>query len=253
MRVFRHLMIVLVFGMTTLLWSADEDWRGARIEDVQRNVDTQTMYWVSNTQVTRDEITYRITVHYKNKLLTGLYEPSHSQPVPPEDWTKERLVKIKVEGDSLYLKAVSGDEFKTRIAKRKNAPMLPEISIAELDAAYNPVAAQPQGESPIGFSRSADASDPSADTGAATPDTEGRMPSADTGAAPSGTVSVTTVPYLADVYVDGNSVGYSPAKINLAPGKHVLRLEKQGYKSWSQEVNVVKDSDVALNVSLIRK
>jgi len=87
---------------------ASSDESEDRIEDVQRNVDTQTMYWVSNTPVTRDEITYRITVHYKNKLLTGLYEPSHSQPVPPEDWTKERLVKIKVEGDSLYLKAVSG-------------------------------------------------------------------------------------------------------------------------------------------------
>ena len=249
MRLLRLLLSVLaVFALSLSAWSADDGWQAARIEDVQRNVDTQTMYWVANTPVTRDEITYRITVHYKNKMITGLYSPSRSQPAPPEEWTKDRLVKVRIVDDSLHLKAMSGDEFKTHIAKRKNAPMLPDIPATELEAAYSPAAAPPKAESPIGFSKPADDPETSSDA-----TTEARMPNADANETPSGTLSVRTVPYLADVYVDGNSAGYSPAKVNLAPGKHVVRLEKPGYKTWSQEVTVVKDSDLPLDVTLTRK
>jgi PEGA domain len=243
----RHLRLLLVLCLATQLWSADENWQAARIVDVQKNVDSQTMYWVANTPVTRDVTTYRISVHHKDKILIGAYTASRSQPPPPEEWSRDRLVKLRLEGDNMYLLARSGDEFKLPIAKRKNAPMLPEVSAAELEGAYVTTANQPQPESPIGFSKPAEP-DESSEAGS----TEERMPTA-AGAAPAGTVSTSTVPYLADVYVDGNRVGYSPAKVTVAPGKHVVRFEKPGYKSWSKEVVVEPNADVALDATLSKK
>jgi PEGA domain len=249
MRTLRQLTTILVLGISTLLWSADGDWQAARIVDVQKSVDTQTMYWVANTPVTRDETTYHISVHYRDKVLIGLYTPSRSQSPPPEEWTRDRLVKVRVVGDTMYLLAMNGDEFKVRVSKRKNAPMLPAVPAAELEKAYAAGGAQPQRESPIGFSNSGAAAD-SSTAGDEVPATEERAPVAATETVASGTVSTTTVPYLADVYVDGNSVGYSPAKVALAPGKHVVRFEKQGYKSWSKEVVVEPNADVAVDATL---
>jgi PEGA domain len=248
MRNLRQLITILVLVISTLLWAADGDWQAARIVDVQKSVDTQTMYWVANTPVTRDETTYHISVHYKDKILIGLYSPSRSQSPPPEEWTRDRLVKIRVVGDTMNLLAMNGDEFKVRVSKRKNAPMLPDVPAAELKSAYAPSDAQPKRESPIGFSNSgaADSSNASDEV----PATEERPPVAATETAASGTVSTTTVPYLADVYVDGNRVGYSPAKVALAPGKHLVRFEKQGYKSWSKEVVVEPNADVAVDATL---
>jgi hypothetical protein len=247
MRVFRAFYPLLVIHALTLsAFSADEAWQAARIVDVAKNVNTQTLYWIANTPVTRDEISYRISIHLKDKILTGVYSPSTSQPAPPEEWTQERLVKTRIVGDTMYLLAMSGDEYKVRIGKRKNAPMLPEISAAELQAAYAPAKSQQEGESPIGFSKSAeDGSSPGDGS------SEERAPAVET--AVTGTLSTTTVPYLADVYVDGNRVGYSPTKVTLPPGKHVVRFEKQGYKPSSKEVVVEPNGDVALDVTLDKK
>jgi hypothetical protein len=68
-----------------------------------------------------------------------------------------------------------------------------------------------------------------------------------------GTVNVRSTPYLSEVFVDGDSMGYTPAKINLAPGKHTFRVEKSGYRPWTKEMTITIGSELTLDASLEKK
>jgi hypothetical protein len=65
-----------------------------------------------------------------------------------------------------------------------------------------------------------------------------------------GTVNLVSNPVGADVVVDGDFVGNSPATLKLAPGKHTLTLKMSGYKDWSREISVQAGSDVQLSANL---
>ena len=69
---------------------------------------------------------------------------------------------------------------------------------------------------------------------------------------PSGLVSISSVPYLAEVFVDGESMGYTPAKLKLAPGKHSFRCEKAGYKPWTKDITITAGSELTLDATLDR-
>jgi PEGA domain-containing protein len=66
-------------------------------------------------------------------------------------------------------------------------------------------------------------------------------------------VHVRSTPYLSEVFVDGDSMGYTPAKIALAPGKHMFRVEKPGYKAWTKEMMITVGSEPTLDASLEKK
>jgi len=68
--------------------------------------------------------------------------------------------------------------------------------------------------------------------------------------ATTGGVNVTSNPPGADVSVDGDFVGNSPAALKLAPGKHTLVLKMSGYKDWSREITVHAGSNVQLAANL---
>ena len=68
-----------------------------------------------------------------------------------------------------------------------------------------------------------------------------------------GSVSIRSTPYLAEIFVDGNDMGYAPAKVNLAPGKHSVRLEKPGYKNWTKDITMTAGSELTLDATLERK
>jgi hypothetical protein len=73
------------------------------------------------------------------------------------------------------------------------------------------------------------------------------------GAAPgdaTGTVSVKTNPDGADVYVDGQFYGNSPATLKLKAGKHTIGVKMSGYKDWSREVSTDAGSDAHLTATL---
>lgn len=65
-----------------------------------------------------------------------------------------------------------------------------------------------------------------------------------------GTVNVSSTPTGADVLVDGDFVGNSPATLKLAPGKHTLTVKMSGYTDWSREITVQSGSDVQLTANL---
>jgi PEGA domain len=65
-----------------------------------------------------------------------------------------------------------------------------------------------------------------------------------------GTVNVSSNPAGADVLVDGDFVGNSPAALKLTPGKHTITVKISGYGEWSKEITVQSGSDVQLTANL---
>lgn len=65
-----------------------------------------------------------------------------------------------------------------------------------------------------------------------------------------GTVSLTTTPDGADVVVDDQFYGNSPATLKLKPGKHTITVKMSGYKDWSRELTTDAGTDVHLSASL---
>ena len=65
-----------------------------------------------------------------------------------------------------------------------------------------------------------------------------------------GTVSLSSNPDSAEIYVDDQFIGNTPATLKLAPGKHVIRVTRAGYKDWSREITTLGGSEVHLTASL---
>ena len=72
-----------------------------------------------------------------------------------------------------------------------------------------------------------------------------------TAAEPSkGAVNVSSTPAGADVSLDGNFVGNSPASLRLTPGKHTITVKLAGWKDWTRDITVQSGSDVQLTAAL---
>jgi len=65
-----------------------------------------------------------------------------------------------------------------------------------------------------------------------------------------GTVSVATTPDGADVYVDNQFYGNSPATLKLKPGKHTVTVKMSGYKDWTRDVSTDAGSEAHLTAKL---
>lgn len=65
-----------------------------------------------------------------------------------------------------------------------------------------------------------------------------------------GAVNVTSNPTGADLSVDGEFVGNTPAALKLVPGKHTMTVKMPGYKDWSRDVTVQSGSEVQLTANL---
>lgn len=221
---------------------AADTWQYGRIGDVHKSVSTKTKAWVVNTPINEDQTSFTISVHVADKLLVGNYELTPEESAPPQEWTTNYPVKVQVQGETLYLRSPMGD-VRLHIVQRKTAKLMAPLT-ADEKKRLEQMEAPPQ--SLVGFSESSSkAADEKAAPVAAPPPAP----------APAnvGTVTVRSTPYLSEVFVDGDSMGYTPAKINLAPGKHAFRVEKAGYKAWSKEMMVTVGSELTLDASLERK
>jgi hypothetical protein len=65
-----------------------------------------------------------------------------------------------------------------------------------------------------------------------------------------GTVNVGSNPIGADVSVDGEFVGNTPAVLKISPGKHTLTVKMSGFKEWSRNISVQAGSEVQLTAML---
>jgi hypothetical protein len=65
-----------------------------------------------------------------------------------------------------------------------------------------------------------------------------------------GTVNVSSNPAGADVLLDGNFVGNTPATLKIAGGKHTISVKMPGEKDWSRDITVEPGSEVQLAATL---
>jgi PEGA domain-containing protein len=65
-----------------------------------------------------------------------------------------------------------------------------------------------------------------------------------------GIVNVSSNPAGADVSLDGNFIGNSPATLKLEPGKHTISVKMTGYAEWTREISVQSGSEVQLTANL---
>ncbi|MFI5114130.1 MAG: PEGA domain-containing protein [Terriglobales bacterium] len=241
----RFLRILLLTVLCTrLLAAAEPPWQYGRIVDIKKSVSSYIKAWVVNTPVSEDRTVYTISAQVADKILVGDYDVSAEQPEPPQDWAAGYPVKVQVSADSLYLRSVTG-ELRLLVKQRRAArrPLQPLTAdekkhLDELDA--------PPG-SLIGFSERSSRMEKTAPAESAPPPAQPPPPPT------TGTVNVRSTPYLSEVFVDGDSMGYTPAKIALPPGKHSFWVEKPGYKPWTKEMTITVGSELTLDASLEKK
>jgi len=239
----RFLRILFVTVLCArLLVAAEPPWQYGRIVDIKKSVSSYIKAWVVNTPISEDRTIYTISVQVLDKILVGDYDVSAEQPEPPQDWAAGYPVKVRVSADSLYLRSVTG-ELRLHIRQRKAAahPMQPLTAdekkrLDELDAPLGSLIGFSEGSSRTGQTTPAESAPPPAQPPPTT-----------------GTVSVRSTPYLSEVFVDGDSMGYTPAKIALPPGKHTFRVEKTGYKAWTKEMTITVGSELTLDANLEKK
>ena len=241
----RALIAVLLLVGCVPFAGADAAWQYGRIVAIQKSISSYTKSYVANTPVLEDVTTYTITVEVGDSLLVGTYDLSPQQAEPPPDWGKGYAVKVQQERDAMSLRSPTG-RLSLHIKKRNTGKAMEPITAEEknrLEGLNPPV------QSLIGLSPDANARN-GRTTGAAQASPEAAAP---VPATPTGSVSVHSTPYLAEIFVDGNSMGYTPAKIALPPRKHTFRVEKAGYKSWTKEMMITVGSELTLDASLEKK
>jgi hypothetical protein len=237
-----YIFVLLIAGIR--LVASDSPWQYARIEDVSKSVNTRTKAWVVNTPITEDEISYTISVHLQDKIIVGTYQLTPEDSAPPEEWTTNYPLRIQLVGDRLYLRAPTGD-LTLHVVRRKNAKLMTPLTTDEKKRLEQIEA--PAG-SLVGFSEDKPAG------GMAAKPAESAPPPPPAPLPPTmGTVNVRSMPYLSEVFVDGESMGYTPAKVSLPPGKHTFRVEKSGYKVWTKEITITVGSELTLDTSLEKK
>ena len=92
--------------------------------------------------------------------------------------------------------------------------------------------------------------DGTAEANATSKTTDDATPRVDTTDSEHGTITLQSTPFDCEITIDGAYVGYSPATLEITPGKHTLRLVHTGYKEWTTEITLEAGSDVHLNAVL---
>jgi serine protease Do len=65
-----------------------------------------------------------------------------------------------------------------------------------------------------------------------------------------GITEISSVPDGADIYLDGQFVGTSPATLRIAEGEHTLILKLAHHPDWSRSIHILKDSSVTVKATL---
>lgn len=66
----------------------------------------------------------------------------------------------------------------------------------------------------------------------------------------SATISVSSSPDGADIYVDDVFVGNAPATLKIASGKHTVKIREKGFKDWSRDITTQAGSEAHLTANL---
>ena len=257
--------LCVFFSLACGAWAANIAWQQARIVEVRTITnDRTTAAWVVNTPVVDEEKISEITIHLGTRIVRSSYALGKTQAAPPPEWIKHAPVRAQLVGDTLFLKAVTGERFRLRVESNKPGPATDPWTADELEAEKKASAEEKdQTKSLVGLDEPQNSAKPaSARDGASTtapatsalPSQQAALAESPALAAPApATVSISSTPYLADLYVDGDNMGYTPAKLKLVPGKHIFRCEKQGFKPWTKEITLTTGLELTLDATLERR
>jgi hypothetical protein len=98
---------------------------------------------------------------------------------------------------------------------------------------------EPSGETGPGFSPTK--SDPSRPPGKSSGSRRGRVRV---------TTTLSGEPWWADLFVDGARKGRTPSELELLPGRHVVRVERPGFKSQQREIVVASGKTSVVRIAL---
>jgi len=261
------LFLVSVFVLPTCgVWAANTSWQQARIVEVRTITNDRTTAWVVNTPIVDEEKICEITIHLGTRIVRASYVLGKTQAAPPGDWIKHAPVRAQLVGDTVFLKALTGEQFRLRVESNKPGPATDPWTADELEAEKSANTEEKEQTKSVVGSHKPQSPVKSAPAPASAPATRPASDAASTPEAPpaaspapatpdptTGTVSISSTPYLADLYVDGENMGYTPAKLKLVPGKHTFRCEKQGYKPWTKEITLTTGSELTLDATLERR
>jgi PEGA domain len=65
-----------------------------------------------------------------------------------------------------------------------------------------------------------------------------------------GTLSLTSEPSGAEIYIDGEFAGNTPSKLTLDAGKHTVKVSAKDYKDWSHEMTVGEGAEMNVNATM---
>jgi hypothetical protein len=254
----------ILFSLTCGAWAANTSWQQARIVEVRTVTNDRTTAWVVNTPIVDEEKICEITIHLGTRMVRASYVLGKTQAAPPAEWIKHAPVRAQLVGDTLFLKALAGEQFRLRVESNKPGPATDPWTADELEAEKSANTEQTeQTKSLVGLDEPQSPAKSAPPHGGAPGPATTASPSQDAAPAESpapagtdpttGTVSISSTPYLADLYVDGENMGYTPAKLKLVPGKHTFRCEKQGYKPWTKEITLTTGSELTLDATLEKR
>jgi PEGA domain-containing protein len=66
----------------------------------------------------------------------------------------------------------------------------------------------------------------------------------------SSSVAIKSVPYGAEITIDGKFVGTTPSSLQLNPGDHTIVVEKSGFQRWQRSMSVTSNGTLNVNVDL---
>lgn len=75
----------------------------------------------------------------------------------------------------------------------------------------------------------------------------GALPELREAHASSGSVTISSDPAGAEIYVDGKFVGQTPSTIELPAGAHHVEVKSRGKQDWTRDLEVLKDSQLTLH------
>lgn len=71
------------------------------------------------------------------------------------------------------------------------------------------------------------------------------------GTQPTGTVTVSSSPSYGTIFIDGRFVGVTPMPIEgLTPGRHVVRIEREGFRPWGGVMDIVSRNEASISATL---
>ena len=230
-------------------------WQQARIVEVQTITDNRASAGVVNTPIVEEEKLSKITIHLGTRIVRGSYVLGKTQAAPPAEWITHAPVRAQLVGDTLFLKAMTGEQYRLRVESNKPGPATDPWTADELEAEKNAnTVERERTNSVVGLNEPQNPakSTPASPPAAAAPSSSSQVavPAESSTPDTTGTISISSTPYLADIYVDGENMGYTPAKLKLVGGKHTFRCQKQGYKPWTKEITLTTGSELTLDATL---